>query len=374
MDNKKKILIGGGIAAAVLILLIVFLVLGGDENRDNKTTTGTQSMNQTTTKNTEENTTSNDTTTATEEETSSDIVQESSDEETTSAETEASSEETTTKATASADKETTSKKEEKTTKKNQTTAKQTTTAKQETTTKKQETTTEEQTTEDPKPKSGRIKDCELALVDLCKVYKPDFVNEASIYTYIEGEFNPFLFQKNEFGWENMAIYFSLSAKGDAEYYEGDDFVVKYPNNKRVQNIVRDMYFKQKYNQAIIDECDLWVAGKTKYVDADAFSEYLNSRYSEISETSIFSETKNDQWYKKWCYWDNQRQEYRTEYGAYIGFCVEKYEEKGYFTNAEEIYGRFNESSWFVNAQSIYCRWVYDANTEKTTIYVVAMFT
>lgn len=365
MDNKKKLLIGGGAAAAVILIIVLIVLLsGGKETREDKTTTSSQLGNITTEENTtlKEETTEN-TTEATEVESSNETTDELSDEETTLAEESSSKEE-----------ETTTKKVETTTKKNETTAKQTTTKKQQTTSK-QETTTQEQTTAKPKPKSGRIKECELALVDMSKEFWPDTVNEGSIYTVVEGMINPYLYQKNQFGWENMAIYIHDADIEDSEYYKNDDFAIKYPNDDLTQTIIRYIHYTQKYNQAIIDDCEKWVAGTSKYRDVNEFKEYLDSRYSEYGENSIFKETRNEEWYKKWCYWDKQLQEYRTSYIYYTGLSAITYEEDGYYTNVEEIYERLaNEEVWYIDPPGFYCRWVYDANTDKTTIYVVTMYT
>lgn len=380
MDNKKKLLIGGGIAVAIIILIVLFVVFGKDDAKENKTTTSAQSTSGVT----EEITTlEDDSTEATNEETSSEIVEESSDEETTSTVIEESSEDTTTKSEAVVDKETTTRKENSTTKKNETTTKkqvsketttkkQTTTAKQ--TTTKQETTTQEQTTVKPKPQSGRIKECELALVDKCVDFYPDYVNEGSIYTYIEGKFNPYIYQRDHFGWENMCIYVHQLLIEDKAYYANDDFALKYPDDEIKQLLIRDIHFMKKYNQAIIEECDKWVKGTSVYNTAEEFVNYMDSRYSDSGKNSIFNETRDEQWYKKWCYWDEQRQEYRTSYIQYICFSAISYEKEGYFTDVEEIYKKLaNENAWYIDPPGFYCRWIYDANTDKTTIYVVTMY-
>lgn len=402
MDNKKKLLIGGGIVAAIILLIVLVLVFCGDDSKDEKTTS-----EQSTSESIEENTTSkdmaeNDTTQATEDESSAENVEESTDEETTSiAEEDSSEEEVTTKTAADAGKDTTSKKEtaskkeDKTTKKNETTTKkqtskettnkkQTTTAKQ--TTTKQDITTQEQTTAKPKPQSGRIKECELALVDACYSYYPDNVNEGSIYTHIEDGFNPFLMLKNEFGWENVAISYDTSEFAESEYYEGDYFAIKYPNDEFKQFVIRDMYFSRKYNQAIIDDFNLWVQGSSEYDSAEEFGQYLRARYLGPGENSIFStnnrvnpegssddmyEGLKKEWCEQWCYFDTQLQKYRTKFRPYYSFGAITFEEDGYYTNVEKIYEQLkSENRIFTNPGGIWCRWIYDAKTDKTVIYLV----
>lgn len=396
MDNKKKLLIGGGIAAAIIVIIVLLLLLGGDEAKKEKITTSAQSTSEAT----EENTTSkdvadNDTTDVIENESSAEKVEESSDEEKTSVtDEESSEEEVTTKTASDAGKETTSKKEDKTTKKNETTtkkqtSKETTTKKQTTiakqTTTKQETTTQEQTTVKPKPKSGRIKECELALVNACVWFCPDGVNRGSIYTDLKDMVNPFIEERDVFGWENIAV---VPILGIANYEKDDYFGVIYQNSELNQDIVRDINIRRKFNQSIIDDCDDWVSGTAKYSTAEDFEKYLKSRYSLHGSDSIFDnskrlnpqgsvddmyEGKKKEWCEKWCYYDSYLQKYRTEYELYYEFTVEFYEYTGYYTDVKALAERIEaENIYLMDADMCYVRWKYNANEDKTVIYIVSL--
>lgn len=384
MDNKKKLLIGGGIAASVIIIFsILILVFGGEETQKEKTTTGLKETSNTA----EEHTTlkevaDNDTT----------RIEESSDEETTSLTGEDDSkEEETTKTAANTDKETTTKKQAAITKQETTTQGQTTTRKPETTTAKQtttkqETTTQEQTTTTPKPQSGRIKECELALLNKCLGFSTDSIYYDNIYTDFGNKFNPFIYQRDVFGWDNMKIYFDIYEYADSEYYVGDDFAVKYPDDEQKQMIIRDMHFKRKYNQAIINDFYAWVDNPSKY---DDFGEYLRQRYASPDGISFWAEEKRvnpdgspddmyggykKEWCEEWCYFDTTLQKYRTKFRPHYWIEATIIEKDGYFENVAEAYERLMTAPATHNIYntpgSFLCRWVYDAKTNKTRIFVV----
>lgn len=384
MDNKKKLLIGGGIAAAVIIIFsVLILVFGGEETQKEKNTTGLKSTSNTT----EEHTTlkevaDNDTT----------RKEEPSDEETTSLTEDDSSEgEETTNTVANADKETTTKKPTATTKRETTTQEQTTTKKPETTTAKQtttkqETTTQEQTTATPKPQSGRIKECELELINKCFEFRPDGVNVGNVYTDLGNELNPFIYQRNVFGWDNIVFYFDVEERPPYTYYEGDDFTVKYSDDKNKQIIIRDMHFKRKYNQAIINDFYEWVENPSKYGGSEGFGQYLQKRYASQEDGSIFSSDKiynpngssddmydgyKKEWCEEWCYFDTQLQKYRTRFRPHYVIKSLIIEKEGYYKNVEEVYKQIKEEhEFFIGSGSFLCRWVYDAKTDKTRIFVV----
>ena len=371
MDSKKKILIGGGIAAVILILIVLFLVFGGEGNKDNKNTTTLQSSNQ---KNTEENTTMKEetydsTTVAVDVEPSNEATEESSDEETTLAEESSSKEE-----------ETTSKKEETTTKKNNTTQKNTTAS-------KQETTTEEQTTEKPKPKSGRIKESELAFINKCIGFTAYGYN-GSMYEQVEGVYNHFIYERDVFGWENIAVYADDNIFGKLSYYEGDYFTINYPNDEYKCRLMRNMYFMKKVNDAIISECNQWVNDPSKYGMGNGLGEYLYSRYTDFgTPDSIYNnsvcenpngtlddmyEGKKKEWCEQWCYFDPVLNKYRTILDAYVEIVSCTYAAEGYFTDADAVIEYFASQGMKFEAQvgTCYCRWIYDAATDKTTIFAV----
>ena len=374
MDNKKKLLIGGGIAAAIIILIVLFVVFGKDDAKENGTTTSAQSTSGVT----EEITTLKENSTEdTNEETSSEIVEESSDEETTSAVIEESSEETTIKTAAVVDKEITTKKGNSTIKKNETTTKkqtsketttkkQTTTAKQ--TTTKQETTTQEQTTAKPKPQSGRIKECELEFINKCLWFYPDNVNRGSIYTDLGNKFNPFIEQRDVFGWDNVAFL----GGWDINHDEKDYFAVNYPDNEYEQRERREVYILKKYNEGIIQECNEWINDSTKYGMGKMFGEYLCSRYTYNGSKNIFAEEKTGKWYEDWCYYDTVLKKYQESYEKYELFTSVTFIEEGYYTDVDKIYNRISEmeEESITDTCFVYCRWIYDENTDKTTIYIV----
>ena len=373
MDNKKKLIIGGGIAAAIIILIVLFVVFGKDDAKENETTTSAQSTSGVT----EEITTLKENSTeATNEETSSEIVEESSDEETTSTVIEESSEDTTTKSEAVVDKETTTRKENSTTKKNETTTKkqvsketttkkQTTTAKQ--TTTKQETTTQEQTTAKPKPQSGRIKECELALIGKCIRYKPEGVGEDNIYENIAGKYNPYIEEREVFGWDNIAV-----ASAGYNLYDDDDYFMQHYDNEMERKLKRVLYVSKKYNDALISDCKLWVEDSLKYDTVSQFSEYLRSRYSFGESNSFYNETRDDKWYDTWYYYDEYLQRYNNNIECYGIYSADIFVEDGYCTDVDKIMDSLiaTKSENIKFSLFVFCRWIYDEKTDKTTIYIV----
>lgn len=399
-------ILGGVIGFVFLLIIIVGIIKNQDEkNREEENKTGVQDTSRIITETTEDIHTNDvvvDNIEINTEETSLvEIVEESSDEETTSVfNDEIVKEETTTKTVVNVDKETTYKNKstisnptsnEATTKNLTTTVKPTTTVRETTTVKvtttQQETTTEEQTTEKKKAKI-RLKDCETEFISFKILWRHNPTIE-SIYEESQEQYNPFIYQRT-FGekWENVTVLPLWNYMTDIEYIEGDDFS-EYAEEEA--EYIRDFHLRKKINEEIIRECDEWVANPSKYGTGEEFADYLMSYYTEEGSNSIFSpslrdnpegsiddkyEGKKKEWCEKWCYFDKNKQKYRTEFGCfYSKFRCLRIVKEGKYTDVQEIglgtrYGENGLLGQYAYLFFNYCRWIYDEETDTTTIYIV----